>query len=179
MYNVHENQDQNEQKPNYKLIILGFLAVIIAAAIVIGLNVYLEIIQLDEAGGYSFVFLTNLKYMIIFAAIVFVLVFSVVTINTIFIRRNLYRFMRDNSLPGKKLPFLSISFTSAILAVILTNNNFYRKIIPFLNSVSFDKETPIIMLTAKDDVSDKVMGLDMGADDYLTKPFAIEEFKKF
>ncbi|PKM93430.1 MAG: DNA-binding response regulator [Firmicutes bacterium HGW-Firmicutes-1] len=35
--------------------------------------------------------------------------------------------------------------------------------------------TPIIMLTAKDDVSDKVMGLDMGADDYMTKPFAIEE----
>ncbi len=34
---------------------------------------------------------------------------------------------------------------------------------------------PIIMLTAKDDVSDKVMGLDMGADDYVTKPFAIEE----
>ena len=34
---------------------------------------------------------------------------------------------------------------------------------------------PIIMLTAKDDVSDKVMGLDIGADDYMTKPFAIEE----
>ena len=36
-------------------------------------------------------------------------------------------------------------------------------------------DMPIIMLTAKDDVSDKVMGLDMGADDYVTKPFAIEE----
>ena len=36
-------------------------------------------------------------------------------------------------------------------------------------------DIPIIMLTAKDDVSDKVMGLDMGADDYITKPFAIEE----
>lgn len=34
---------------------------------------------------------------------------------------------------------------------------------------------PIIMLTAKDDVSDKVAGLDTGADDYMTKPFAIEE----
>lgn len=34
---------------------------------------------------------------------------------------------------------------------------------------------PIIMLTAKDDVSDKVTGLDVGADDYITKPFAIEE----
>ncbi len=36
-------------------------------------------------------------------------------------------------------------------------------------------ELPIIMLTAKDDVMDKVEGLDMGADDYMTKPFAIEE----
>ncbi len=36
-------------------------------------------------------------------------------------------------------------------------------------------DVPIIMLTAKDDVGDKVMGLDVGADDYLTKPFAIQE----
>jgi two-component system, OmpR family, response regulator ArlR len=34
---------------------------------------------------------------------------------------------------------------------------------------------PIIMLTAKSDVSDRVLGLDVGANDYLTKPFAIEE----
>ena len=36
-------------------------------------------------------------------------------------------------------------------------------------------DIPIIMLTAKDEVMDKVMGLDIGADDYMTKPFAIEE----
>lgn len=34
---------------------------------------------------------------------------------------------------------------------------------------------PVIMLTAKDAVMDKIMGLDTGADDYMTKPFAIEE----
>lgn len=34
---------------------------------------------------------------------------------------------------------------------------------------------PVIMLTAKDSVSDKVIGLDFGADDYVTKPFEIEE----
>lgn len=34
---------------------------------------------------------------------------------------------------------------------------------------------PIIMLTARDETTDKVMGLDIGADDYMTKPFAIEE----
>lgn len=36
-------------------------------------------------------------------------------------------------------------------------------------------DVPIIMLTAKDETMDKVMGLDLGADDYMTKPFAIEE----
>jgi heavy metal response regulator len=35
---------------------------------------------------------------------------------------------------------------------------------------------PVLMLTARDSVADKVAGLDLGADDYLTKPFAFEEF---
>ncbi|WP_035987622.1 response regulator transcription factor [Leptolyngbya sp. KIOST-1] len=35
--------------------------------------------------------------------------------------------------------------------------------------------TPVILLTAKDDVSDRVEGLDAGADDYVVKPFSIEE----
>lgn len=38
-----------------------------------------------------------------------------------------------------------------------------------------EKDTPIIMLTARDSVMDKVTGLQTGADDYVAKPFAIEE----
>jgi len=38
-----------------------------------------------------------------------------------------------------------------------------------------DIVTPIIMLTAKDDIDDKVMGLTVGADDYLSKPFSFKE----
>ncbi len=38
-----------------------------------------------------------------------------------------------------------------------------------------EKNTPVIMLSAKDSVMDKVNGLNIGADDYLAKPFAIEE----
>ncbi|MBU7321053.1 response regulator transcription factor [Paenibacillus oleatilyticus] len=36
-------------------------------------------------------------------------------------------------------------------------------------------DVPVLMLTAKDEVSDRVKGLDLGADDYLVKPFALEE----
>src|SRR5215831_18826273 len=37
-------------------------------------------------------------------------------------------------------------------------------------------QSPVLLLTARDSVLDKVAGLDLGADDYLTKPFAFEEF---
>ena len=36
-------------------------------------------------------------------------------------------------------------------------------------------DSPILMLTARDDINDRVQGLDFGADDYLTKPFAFKE----
>ncbi len=38
-----------------------------------------------------------------------------------------------------------------------------------------EKDVPVILLTARDSVMDKVSGLDMGANDYITKPFSIEE----
>ena len=53
--------------------------------------------------------------------------------------------------------------------------------IPSLNGIEVCRRirqfsnVPIIMLTAKSDVPDRVLGLDVGANDYLTKPFAIEE----
>jgi len=54
--------------------------------------------------------------------------------------------------------------------------------LPLKDGISIMKElregkiiTPILLLTAKDTLNDKVSGLDSGADDYLTKPFAFEE----
>ena len=54
--------------------------------------------------------------------------------------------------------------------------------LPKLNGLSLLKKirqegilTPVIMLTAKSQIEDRVTGLDLGADDYLTKPFAVEE----
>ncbi|MBN1492510.1 MAG: response regulator transcription factor [Candidatus Omnitrophica bacterium] len=55
--------------------------------------------------------------------------------------------------------------------------------LPDLNGIDICREvrrakvnTPILILTARDSVQDKVRGLDSGADDYLTKPFSFDEF---
>lgn len=53
--------------------------------------------------------------------------------------------------------------------------------LPSMNGLDFCRkfrekfQTPIIMLTAKEEILDKVTGLDLGANDYMTKPFSIEE----
>ncbi len=44
-----------------------------------------------------------------------------------------------------------------------------------LRRIRRERDVPVIVLTARDSVMDKVAGLDAGADDYVTKPFAIEE----
>jgi len=45
----------------------------------------------------------------------------------------------------------------------------------FIRAYSRERDTPIMILTAKLDESDKVLGLELGADDYVTKPFSMRE----
>lgn len=66
---------------------------------------------------------------------------------------------------------LSGSFDLILLDVMLPGLNGME----VLRRLRQEKDTPVIMLTARDAVMDKVAGLDAGADDYITKPFAIEE----
>lgn len=76
---------------------------------------------------------------------------------------------------------------SASKGLSLFQNNYYNVAIldvmlPDINGFSLLEEMrknsniPILMLTAKGDETDKVKGLQLGADDYLTKPFGIREF---
>ena len=66
---------------------------------------------------------------------------------------------------------MSGTYDLALLDVMLPEISGFE----VLRRIRKEKDTPIIILTAKDGVTDKVNGLDLGADDYVTKPFAIEE----
>ena len=66
---------------------------------------------------------------------------------------------------------LNGSFDLVLLDIMLPSMNGME----VLRKLRQTSEIPVIMLTAKDEIMDKVTGLDMGADDYVTKPFAIEE----
>ncbi|MGX7013321.1 response regulator transcription factor [Vagococcus silagei] len=67
---------------------------------------------------------------------------------------------------------LSTSFDFIILDLMLPKVNGFDVTKRLRNE---KVQTPIIMLTAKDDTVDKIIGLEMGADDYLTKPFSPRE----
>lgn len=66
---------------------------------------------------------------------------------------------------------LDTDFDLIILDVMLPSLNG----IEVLRRLRQVKQTPVIILTARDQIVDKVTGLDIGANDYMTKPFAIEE----
>lgn len=66
---------------------------------------------------------------------------------------------------------LNYDFDLVLLDVMLPELNG----IEILRRFRKEKDTPVILVTARDAVMDKVTGLDMGASDYITKPFHIEE----
>ena len=78
--------------------------------------------------------------------------------------------LADNGIDGRHLA-LHGEYDVIVLDVMLPGVDGYG----VLRALRERRQTPVIMLTARDAVVDKVSGLDAGADDYVTKPFAIEE----
>lgn len=66
---------------------------------------------------------------------------------------------------------LRVHYDLIILDIMLPSMNGFE----ICRRLKKEKSTPVIMLSAKDSVIDKVNGLQIGADDYVAKPFAIEE----
>jgi two-component system response regulator MprA len=74
---------------------------------------------------------------------------------------------------AEALERLSVRSTDAVVLDVLMPNVDGLEVCRRLRAA--DDRTPVLMLTARDSVGDRVAGLDAGADDYLVKPFALEE----
>ncbi len=79
-----------------------------------------------------------------------------------------FRHDGDSGLKGA----LENSYQLLILDIMLPQKNGFE----ILSEIRKSSSVPILMLTAKDSEIDKVSGLRLGADDYLTKPFSMDEF---
>ena len=80
----------------------------------------------------------------------------------------------DAAFDGKEaLNFIEHSTYDVIILDLMLPDIDGLSILKILRSK--DTNTPVIILTAKDKVADKITGLDLGADDYITKPFEVEE----
>ncbi len=80
----------------------------------------------------------------------------------------------DTANNGKDALFLALheDFDLIVLDVMLPELDGFE----VLKRLRIQKQTPVLLLTARDTVEDKVTGLELGADDYLSKPFAYAEF---
>jgi len=90
------------------------------------------------------------------------------------ISREGYKVVSASSLSEGKEQINSSDFSLILLDLMLPDGSG----LDLCREIKSDKDkssTPIIILTAKDDVVDKVVGFELGADDYVTKPFSIRE----
>jgi two-component system copper resistance phosphate regulon response regulator CusR len=75
-----------------------------------------------------------------------------------------------NGIDGQHLA-LSSDYDLVVLDIMLPGADGWT----VLREIRDKKQTPVLFLTARDDIADKVRGLELGADDYLVKPFAFSE----
>ncbi len=140
IYDYYKEKKKKNNTNKYKYLGIGILLLLL---IVIIINIYLKIIQLDEIGGFSSVYLINLRYKIIFACISFVIIFIASLITNIFIKKNVNLYFKENDLSPKKFSIIWVSLSLALVGAYLTKDAFYQNALEFLNSVKFGTYDPI------------------------------------
>ena len=89
----------------------------------------------------------------------------------LFLKKNNFKVsISSNAIKAKKI-LNEFVFDLIVLDVMMPG----KSGIDFLNELRLKFNTPVLLLTALDQIQDKITGFESGADDYLTKPFSIDE----
>ncbi|NJD01308.1 MAG: UPF0182 family protein [Ruminiclostridium sp.] len=135
---------QEKNRKSYKgRLILGAVIAAFLILLMTANKIYLEIIQLDEIGGFSGIYVKNLIYKAITFAVCFVLIFSLVYVSSLLIKRNMQAYFKKNDLPQRKFPNLLVAIIIAFLGALISKDIFFLKILNFMNSTAFNMADPI------------------------------------
>jgi uncharacterized protein len=135
-------QEKTKRSRNRFIIpIVCIIAAIIIFAVVSG--IYLQIIQLDEIGNFSGVYVTNLIAKAVSFAVGFILIFAIIAITNKFIKKNIAAHNTKLELPQQRVFNFPIALVVAFLGALIFKEMFFQKILYFLNSGLFNAVDPI------------------------------------
>ncbi|MCX8131940.1 MAG: UPF0182 family protein [Clostridia bacterium] len=144
---VYDYNKEINLKSLKRNIIIGAVILFILAIAAFATGMYMKVIQLKEISGalgdFSTIYFKDITYKLIFSAAVFLIIFTSISITNKIVKRNVSRYLAENSIPAKKIPIFSIAAVIAIIGAIFTKDFFYEKALNFLNSTPFGKNAPI------------------------------------
>lgn len=139
-YEYYQEKNRDSIK-KWIITIIAIIALVIIIATAAG--IYLEIIQLDEIGGFSSVYLTNLAAKAISFVIGFVVIFTIIAVTNKFIKKNMSTYYRKMEMPQRKIANLPIAAIVALFGSLIFKEMFFQKILYFLNGTLFNMKDPV------------------------------------
>jgi uncharacterized membrane protein (UPF0182 family) len=135
-------QEKTKRSMNRFIIpIICIIALVIIIAVVSG--IYLKIIQLDEIGNFSGVYVTNLIAKAVSFAAGFILIFAIIAITNKFIKKNISAHNKKLELPQQRVFNFPIALVIAFLGALIFKEMFFQKILYFFNGGLFNTADPI------------------------------------
>jgi len=140
---VYDYYQEKSKKKTKRWGIPLLLIVILIASVFIAVGIYLNIIQMDEIGGFSGVYLTNLAVKALSFLAGFIIIFTVIAVTNMFIRKNINTYYKKMELPERKIPNFIIAAITALIGANFFKEAVYQQILYFLNPTSFNLTDPV------------------------------------
>lgn len=140
IYDYYKEKKSKGFRYNILFSVILFLMVV---AVMVSAKIYMEVIQLDEIGNLSSIYITNMIYRIVFSVISFAVIFAVIAVTNFFIKHNLRVHFTEIKVPLQKLPNFIIAFAISFVGAFLCRDFFYQKALNFYNSTFFGTSDPI------------------------------------
>ncbi|MCX7709636.1 MAG: UPF0182 family protein [Clostridia bacterium] len=135
-------KEKGMKKIKNTILFAAFIALVLAA-VILGSSIYMDVLQLNEIGDFSGVYITNILYKAASSAIVFVLMFVILSLTNVFIKKNINRYFKENALPVRKLPNFSVAAVVSLIGAFLSKELFYQKALNYIHAIDFGKTDPL------------------------------------